>query len=163
MPTLTDAAAHVLAVLGGRGETLTVAESLTGGMLAATLTGVPGASAVFRGGVVAYATDLKTGVLGVPAAVVDAAGVISAEAAEAMAQGARGRLRSTYALSTTGVAGPDEQERRPPGTVFVAVAGPGGVETLALRLPGDRAAVREGTCREALLLLGRTLEPTPSG
>ena len=115
-------ASHVLARLGAAGHTLAVAESLTGGLLAASLTDVPGASAVFRGGVCAYATDLKSALLDVPQDVVGAAGVVSGEVARAMARGARGRLAATYALGTTGVAGPDEQEGRPVGTVFVAVA-----------------------------------------
>jgi nicotinamide-nucleotide amidase len=150
-----------LATLTSRGETLAVTESLTGGLLAATLTGVPGASAVFRGGVVAYASDVKTTMLEVPAATVREVGVVSAEVAEAMARGARAQLDSTYALSTTGVAGPDPQEGKPVGMVFVALAGPGGaVEVLALRLDGDRQTIRRETCREALALLRRTLDGT---
>ena len=148
-------ASHVLARLG-------VAESLTGGLLAASLTDVPGASAVFRGGVCAYATDLKSALLDVPQDVVGAAGVVSGEVARAMARGARGRLAATYALGTTGVAGPDEQEGRPVGTVFVAVAGPDGDATTALRLSGDRPAIRRRSCLEALRLLRRTLDPSGS-
>lgn len=150
-------AADVLATLTASGRTLAVAESLTGGQLAATLTDVPGASAAFRGGVCAYATDVKTSLLDVPAALVDAVGVVSREVAAAMALGVRDRLGATYGLGTTGVAGPEPQEGRQVGTVFVAVAGPAGAETLALRLAGDRAGIRLGTCREALGLLRRTL------
>jgi PncC family amidohydrolase len=156
-------AADVLGRLRSAGETLAVAESLTGGLLAAGLTDVPGASAVFRGGVCAYATDLKSALLGVPESTVRAAGVVSGEVARAMARGARARLGATYALSTTGVAGPDEQEGKAAGTVFVAVAGPGGDATTALRLAGDRTAVRRESCAEALRLLRRTLDPSDAG
>jgi PncC family amidohydrolase len=152
-------AAEVLARLGAAGHTLAVAESLTGGLLAASLTDVPGASAVFRGGVCAYATDLKSALLEVPEDTVRASGVVSAEVARAMARGARARPGCTYALGTTGVAGPDRQEGRPVGTVFVAVAGPAGDETTALRLSGDRRAIRRASCLEALRLLRRTLDP----
>ncbi|MGH3315108.1 MAG: CinA family protein, partial [Nocardioidaceae bacterium] len=85
-------------------------------------------------------------------------GVVSADVAEAMADGARRRLGSTYALSTTGVAGPDPQEGKPVGTVFVAVAGPGVAQVLDLRLAGDRQTIRVDTCLAALGLLGRTLD-----
>ncbi|QCW51073.1 CinA family protein [Nocardioides dongxiaopingii] len=142
------------------GSTLATAESLTGGRLAALLTAVPGASAAYRGGVVAYASDVKTSVLGVPQEVVDRVGVVSAECAAAMAEGVRRLTGATYGVATTGVAGPTEQEGKAPGTVFVAVAGPGGGPTLALELPGDRARVVERTCEEALeavlSLLGST-------
>ncbi|MDO9354446.1 MAG: nicotinamide-nucleotide amidohydrolase family protein, partial [Solirubrobacteraceae bacterium] len=97
--------------------TLATAESLTGGRVAASLTAVPGASEVFRGGVVAYASDVKVDVLGVPADVVATVGVVSAACAEAMARGVRSLTGASYAVATTGVAGPGEQEGKPPGTV----------------------------------------------
>ncbi len=153
-----DEAAAVLAALSGAGHTLAVAESLTGGLLAATLTDVPGASAVFRGGVCAYATDVKTTLLDVPDALVRSDGVVSSAVAEAMARGVRQTLGATYALGTTGVAGPDPQEGRPVGTVFVAVAGPAGVQSQELRLEGDRPRIRSSTCLAALQLLRRTLD-----
>jgi PncC family amidohydrolase len=155
---LYDEASAVLAALTATGQTVAVAESLTGGLLAATLTDVPGASAAFRGGVCAYATDVKTSLLGVPVALVQTDGVVSAAAAEAMARGARDRLGATYALATTGVAGPDPQEDRPVGLVFVAVAGPGGAHTEELRLQGDRRDIRRGTCLAVLGVLRRTLD-----
>jgi PncC family amidohydrolase len=151
-------AADVLARLRSGGDTLAVAESLTGGLLAAGLTEVPGASAVFRGGVCAYATELKSALLGVPEGTVREFGVVSGQVARAMARGARARLGATYALSTTGVAGPDEQEGKPVGTVFVAVSGPGGDTTTALRLSGARRDIRHRSCVEALRLLRRTVE-----
>jgi nicotinamide-nucleotide amidase len=154
---LHQRAAEALRALRAGGHTLAVAESLTGGLLAASLTGVPGASAVFRGGVTAYATDTKTTLLAVPETLVRSVGVVSGQVAAAMAAGVRDRLGSTYALGTTGVAGPDAQEGRPVGTVFVAVAGPAEADVLALTLDGDRQEIRVATCLAALDLLGRTL------
>ncbi len=136
--------------LAGRGETLATAESLTGGRLASLITAVPGASRVYVGGVVAYATGVKEDLLGVPPGLVERYGVVSPECARAMAEGARHRLGATYAISTTGVAGPDSQEGHPVGTVFVGIAGPGGVSALALELAGDRATIQDRTCTEAL-------------
>lgn len=143
--------------LRDRQATLATAESLTGGRLAALVTGVPGASRVYRGGVVAYATEVKQQLLGVPEEVVRHHGVVSVECARAMAEGVRRELGTTYGVSTTGVAGPEEQEGRSVGTVFVGVAGPGGATVTALELAGDRDAVQERTCREALLALGSAL------
>ncbi|HEX6151729.1 nicotinamide-nucleotide amidohydrolase family protein [Nocardioides sp.] len=140
----------VLDLLAGRGETLATAESLTGGRLAALVTAVPGASRVYVGGVVSYATAVKQDLLGVPELVVERHGVISPECARAMAEGARHRLSATYSISTTGVAGPDPQEGHPPGTVFVGIAGPGGVTALALELAGSRSTIQDRTCTEAL-------------
>lgn len=154
---LQQRAADLLAALAAEGATLSVAESVTGGMLAAELTAVPGASGVFRGGVVAYATEVKLSALGVPDHLVRSAGVVSGEVAAAMAAAVRARLESTYALSSTGVAGPDRQEGKPPGTVHVAVAGPGAEEVLALSLIGDRHTIRRATCEAAIDLLHRRL------
>jgi len=148
-----DVAARVLASLARREETLATAESLTGGLLAARLTDVPGASRSFVGGVVSYATRVKVSTLGVPASVVEEHGVVSEECALAMASGVRDRLAATWGLSTTGVAGPDEQEGRPVGTVWVAVAGPAGATARLLDLDGDRAAIRQATCAAVLGLL----------
>lgn len=147
---------ELLDVLRGRQQTLSVAESLTGGRLAAAVTAVPGASAVFLGGVVSYATDLKVRLLGVPASLVEQHGVVSAECARAMATGVRDLTGSTYALSTTGVAGPDSQDGHPVGTVFVGIAGPDGVVAESLVLPGDRLQVVDETVRRAVAtLVGR--------
>jgi nicotinamide-nucleotide amidase len=140
-----------------RGETLAVAESLTGGLLGAALTEVPGVSATFRGGVVAYATELKAGLLGVDAALLARVGPVDPEVAARMAAGARERLRATYGLATTGVAGPDPQDGHPPGEVYVAVSGPGGELQQRLDLSGDRAAVRAGAVTGALRLLADVL------
>lgn len=156
-------AAHVLDALAARGETLATAESLTGGLLAARLTDVPGASRSFVGGVVSYATRVKVAVLGVPDALVAQHGVVSEECALAMAQRVRDRLGATWGLATTGVAGPDPQEGRAVGTVWVAVAGPAGATARLLDLAGDRAAVRQATCVAVLELLSRELEGDSGG
>jgi PncC family amidohydrolase len=150
-------AARCLAALRQRGSTLATAESVTAGLVAATVAAVPGASAVLRGGLVAYATDVKTGLLGVDADVVARYGVVSARCAEAMAVRARELLQATWAVATTGVAGPDRQEGKPPGTVFVGVAGPGVVRAEALALSGDRQGIRDATVAEVLHLLERSV------
>jgi nicotinamide-nucleotide amidase len=147
-----DQARRLHELLLARGETLAVAESLTGGALGAALTAVPGVSATFRGGVVAYATDLKAALLGVDAGLLAERGPVDADVAAAMAAGARARLGATYGLATTGVAGPDPQAGHPPGEVHLAVAGPGGTRRERLQLAGDRGAVRAATVRRALLL-----------
>jgi PncC family amidohydrolase len=150
-------AGRVLEALAGRGETLATAESLTGGLLSARLTDVPGASRSFVGGVVSYATRVKVTVLGVPAAVVDEHGVVSEECALAMARGVRDRLGATWGLATTGVAGPDRQEGRAVGTVWIAVAGPAGATARLLGLSGDRTAIRQAACADVLQLLAAEL------
>jgi len=155
-------ATEVVGLLRDHRATAASAESLTGGRLAVLLTEIPGSSEVFRGGVVAYATDLKVAVLGVPEAVVEQHGVVSAECARAMAQGVRRLTGATYGLSTTGVAGPEEQEGKPVGTVYVGVAGPDGDSAVALELVGDRAAIADRTCREALLALADRLRASTS-
>ena len=160
---LEDLAAELVQRLTARQRTLATAESLTGGLLGASVTAVPGASAVYRGGVVAYASDLKVALLGVPAGVVDEFGVVSAECAEAMAKGVRSRAAASYSLSTTGVAGPDRQEEHPPGTVYVGWSGPTGSGVRLLTLSGDRDTIRRETCRGAMSLLLDVLamEETP--
>lgn len=154
---MTSDAKTVHDALKERGATVATAESLTGGQLAALLTAAPGASETFLGGVVSYATEVKVEVLGVDAGLVERYGVVSAECARAMAQGVRALMRSTYAVSTTGVAGPDEQEGKPPGTVYVGVAGPSGETALALELVGGRSAIQDRTCAEALSALADTI------
>jgi nicotinamide-nucleotide amidase len=150
-------AARVLESLAGHGQTLATAESLTGGLLAARITDVPGASRSFVGGVVSYATRVKVSVLGVPPEVVQEHGAVSEECALAMAHGVRDRLDATWGLATTGVAGPDQQEGREVGTVWVAIAGPGGATARLLALGGDRPAIRQATCDAVLELLASEL------
>jgi nicotinamide-nucleotide amidase len=156
--------AELLDVLVRRGETLAVAESLTGGLLAATLVDVPGASRAFRGGLVAYATDLKASLAGVPADLLAAVGPVHGDVAAALALGARTRCAADWGLATTGVAGPDPQEGAPVGTVFVAISSavPGGRDAgRQLHLDGSRAAIRAGTVAAALELLATVVGELP--
>jgi nicotinamide-nucleotide amidase len=148
-----ELARSIVAELTARGESLAVAESLTGGLVAGALTTVPGASVVLRGGVVAYATDLKSALLGVPEDLLGRRGPVDPQVAAAMAAGVRARLGASYGISTTGVAGPGPADGQPAGTVFIAVDGPSGLVTRGLRLPGDRDDVRNETVRSVLSLL----------
>jgi nicotinamide-nucleotide amidase len=157
MPPLDDGsiaslAAEVHALLLSSGETVAVAESLTGGALGAALTAVPGVSATFRGGIVAYATELKAELLGVDPDLLARVGPVHELVAAAMASGVKRRLGATYGLSTTGVAGPDPQDGHPPGEVYLGIAGGGPLEvvTRGLYLAGDREAVRAGAVEAAL-------------
>lgn len=145
-----DVGAQLHAELVLRGQTVSCAESLTGGAVAQALSASPGASETFVGAVVSYATAVKIDLLGVPAAVVEEHGVVSAPCAEAMALGARRLLGTDWAVSTTGVAGPDTQEGKPVGLVYVGLAGPRGASVEELRLDGDRAAVRAATVDAAV-------------
>lgn len=149
-------AAEVVALLAQRGLSLAVAESLTGGGVGQAITAVPGSSGVFLGAVVAYDTGVKASVLGVSPALLEEHGAVSAACAEAMAARARQLFGADLALSTTGVAGPDPQEGHPPGTAFVAVAGPGPTRVRRLQLTGDRAGVRAAVVEEALTEVLRT-------
>lgn len=161
LPDAVPLAARVLAALTAAGGTVAVAESLTGGAVLATLVAVPGASAALRGGVVAYATDLKATLLGVPADLLAGRGAVDPDVARAMAAGVRERLDADWGLATTGVAGPDPQDGRPPGTFHVAVIGPGVSEVLSVEpepgaAPG-RAEVRAAAGYAVLALLERVL------
>jgi nicotinamide-nucleotide amidase len=151
------AAADLVARLTAAGQTVAVAESLTGGLVAAALTDIPGASVVVRGGVLAYATDLKAQVLGVDETLLARVGAVDADVAEQMANGVRSLMGATYGLATTGVAGPDQADGKPVGTVFVAVVGPGSSRVKALKLPGDRGSVRAQSVLAVLALLAEDL------
>ncbi len=146
-------AAEVIRLLAARGQTLAVAESLTGGLLAAALTAIPGASAVFRGGVVAYATQIKASVLGVPAGLLERRGAVHPDVAAAMAAGVRARLGADFGASTTGVAGPDPADGYPVGTVYIAVHGGKEAAGRALTLSGDRHQIRMASVERSLELL----------
>lgn len=130
------------AALGEHGLTVACAESLTGGEVAGALSAAPGASAAFRGGVVAYATDVKVSVLGVAQQTIDTDGVISDACAVEMAAGVRRLLGADLGLATTGVAGPVEQEDKPVGRVHVALATEDGAQARELSLTGTRAEIR---------------------
>ncbi|GHB22117.1 MULTISPECIES: CinA family protein [Streptomyces] len=155
---MTSGAARVLRRLQERGETLAVAESLTGGLVAAELTSVPGASRSFRGSVTAYATPLKRDLLGVDGGLLAERGAVDPDVALAMAAGVRRALGADWGVSTTGVAGPDPQDGKAVGTVHVAVSGPGGVRKVAeLRLNGGRTDIRRESVRSLLELLSGEL------
>jgi nicotinamide-nucleotide amidase len=145
--------ADLVATLTSRGETVSCAESLTGGLVCAALTDVPGASAVVRGAVVAYATDAKAAVLGVDPILLARSGAVHPEVARQMAEGVRRLLGSDWGVATTGVAGPDPQDGASVGTVYVAVAGAEGTRAVAAHFAGDRSAVRASAVAEALTLL----------
>lgn len=144
-------ASRAVAALRSRGWTLATAESLTAGLLAATVAEVPGASAVLRGGFVVYATDLKHSLAGVPDGVLARHGAVSGETARALADGAALRCGADVGIGLTGVAGPDRQEGHRAGTVHLGVSAPGSPSwSLGLMLEGDREAVRTGACAAAL-------------
>lgn len=148
-----------VALLHHQGFTLATAESLTAGLIAATVADVPGASTVLRGGLAAYATDVKRDCLRIDEALIERYGVISAECAEAMAFQARLLFGADWAVSATGVAGPAEQEGQPVGTVFIAVAGPDVMRSERLDLSGDRFQIRRATVEAALALVVSTVSP----
>jgi nicotinamide-nucleotide amidase len=159
---VTEVAAELVAELQKRHLTLVVAESLTGGLLAAAVVAVPGASTVFNGGVVAYNTALKRSILGVDAALLEQHGPVHPDVAVQMALGARRALAvdgvdADAAMATTGVAGPGPQDGHPAGTAYVAVAVGTDVRTLRLSLEGDREAIRSAVVSESLVLLHELL------
>jgi nicotinamide-nucleotide amidase len=148
----------VLDLCRDRGWTLATAESCTGGLVAARLTGVPGSSDVFLGGIVAYANDVKERELGVPAALLAEHGAVSAEVAEAMAHGARARLGADVAVAVTGIAGPDGgTAEKPVGLVYLHAEGPDGGVGREFSFPGDRASIRARSAVGALHLVRRLL------
>jgi nicotinamide-nucleotide amidase len=156
MPRATgDTAARLIAELTERGLRVAVAESLTGGLVVAELTSVPGASVVVSGGVVAYDTSVKRSVLGVDAELLEAEGAVHPEVARQMADRVRTVLAvdgrpAELGIATTGVAGPTDQDGKPPGTVFVGIAFGGQAEALELSLAGDRVEIRAATVQAAI-------------
>jgi nicotinamide-nucleotide amidase len=152
-----DLARRVVTALTEQRRTIAVAESLTGGLLGATITTVPGASVVFRGGVIAYATDVKSALLGVPAGLLAARGAVDPDVAAAMAAGAQQRLGADVGVATTGVAGPDPAEGKPPGTVHIAVRVGGSTVVETLALAGSRAEIRQQTVTRCLRLVASVM------
>ena len=159
--TLLDAAAAdpapLIALLRARGETVATAESLTAGLVTAVLTSVPGASAVVRGGLVVYATDLKTRLAGVDAALLAAHGAVHPEVARQLAEGARDRCGADWGIGLTGVAGPDPQDGVAPGTVHIAVTGRNSSLGRTLQVGGGREAVRQASVTTAIMLLSSVI------
>ncbi|MDG4829697.1 CinA family protein [Solwaraspora sp. WMMD1047] len=157
-----EAAAAAVHLLRDRRETLAVVESLTGGLLAATIVDVAGVSGVFRGGLVVYATELKSQLAGVPADLLAERGPVDPDVAAALAEGGRRRCRADWAVATTGVAGPEPQNGQPVGRVYVAVAGPdGGSVVREFDLPGNRVAVRCATVTAGLRMLAERMRIGP--
>lgn len=150
MTDAASAARELVAAYAARGLTLASAESLTGGLLGASVTGVPGASVVYRGGHVVYATDAKATVGGVDPAGLELHGAVSEWTVDALARRAREHFGADVGVALSGVAGPDRQEGHPAGTVWVAYATAGWVETALLHLSGDRTAIREAAVTVAL-------------
>jgi nicotinamide-nucleotide amidase len=152
----------VAAALAGRGWTVAVGESCTGGLLTARLTAAPGSSAWVLGGVAAYADGAKEQLLGVPASALAAFGAVSPEVALALAEGARARFGADVGVGVTGIAGPGGgTAEKPVGTVHLAVLGPDGTATKSVVLPGSREAVRQRTTTLALHLLRHLLVGGP--
>lgn len=162
---MSELAARVIATLKERTVSLAIAESLTGGLLGATLTRVPGASKVYLGGTIAYDTRLKTDLLDVPAELIRTHSVVSEEVALAMAVGLQQRTDADWTIAVTGVAGPDAQDGHEPGEVWVCVLGPRipslpqFQQTQRFAFDGDRDAVRDATVEAALSMLLRGLSP----
>ena len=149
---MTHLASEVIARL--RGRTLATAESCTGGMIGGLLTAVPGASRVFKGGVISYSNEIKSRLLGVDAELLETLGPVSAPVAEAMARGARVALETDMAVSVTGLAGPGGDEfGNPVGTVFIGCANEKTARTEEYHFVGDREAVRQQAVRVALEVL----------
>lgn len=167
--TLHDVAGDVIALLKQAGETVGVAESLTGGGVMTAITSVGGASAVFRGGVVSYATPLKERLLDVDAALIAQHGVIHEDVAKQMAAGARivttiNDEPTTWGIGTTGVAGPDSQDGKPIGMAFIGIASPSKAWAVGpFHFPGDRHQVRQATIMEALAQLREILRARSEG
>ncbi|CAM8636268.1 cinA_cterm, competence/damage-inducible protein CinA C-terminal domain [Candidatus Planktophila versatilis] len=149
-------AQSIIETLTSRGQTLAVAESLTGGGLGFALTQVPGASAVFLGGIISYTTDVKVRELGVGQSVIDQYKVVSEEVAIEMAEGAKNKFATTWAISTTGVAGPGDYQGVREGTVWIAIRGPIN-QSLTLTLDGGRDGVRQGAISSAIGTFARIL------
>lgn len=163
MTTVPDRVVDLLAVLGRRGESLAIAESLTGGLLANAIVRVPGASTVLRGAIIAYATPLKASLLGVPEALLAEHGAVHPEVASRMAEGVRiaaavDGLPADVGLATTGVAGPDAANGVPVGLVYVAVADARGTQVREHRFSGDRAAIRAQAVDAAIELLAEKVD-----
>jgi nicotinamide-nucleotide amidase len=145
-------------MLAERSETVATAESCTGGLIAERLTDIPGSSAYFMAGAVTYSNEAKIRDLGVPADIIETHGAVSSECAEAMAAGMLQRAKTTYAISVTGIAGPDGgSNEKPVGTVFIGIADASGVKTKRLQIPGDRFLVRWRTSQAALDILRRRM------
>lgn len=157
MSTTKQQVEQIIAYLNERGETISVAESLTAGGLANMLTSASGSSAVFVGGITAYRNEIKSTMLDVDPKIINEFTVVSEEVADAMADGARKVFGTTWAISTTGAAGPDPLEGHAPGSVWISIRGPIN-QALQLNLEGGREQVRNGTISTAIGTFARILK-----
>lgn len=157
-PLVTEDARALVADLTVRRQSVATAESLTAGLLAATLAGVPGASVVLRGGLITYLEDTKISLAGVPPQVLEAVGPVAAPTARALAVGARQRCGATWGVGLTGVAGPEPHGGHPVGTVFLGLAGPVDTDVVALNLSGSRWDIRVAAVNEAIGRLREIVE-----
>ena len=153
---LRSHAKNVIAALVERGQTLSVAESVTAGGLGSAITSTPGASQVFIGGVIAYSNEVKINFLGVDAAIIEKFSVVSEEVANAMADAVRAKFGTTWGIATTGIAGPGDYQGIPEGTVWVAIRGPVN-QTIQLQLDSGREAIRTGAISSAIGTFARIL------
>ena len=156
MNTLSSA---IVESLKSRVETLSIAESITGGALTSEIVNIPGASHILKGSIVAYSVEIKVRELSVSQELIDRAGVVSEEVALAMANGIRARMNTTWSIASTGVAGPGPHQGIAAGTVWLAIVGPDTRETVRLALDGDREKVRRGAVESALGVFARILAP----
>lgn len=161
-------ASEVVTRLRELGWMLGVAESLTGGLLSAAIVDVPGASSVFRGGVVAYATPLKATLLGVDSELLETHGPVHPDVARQMAHGVRTAcsidgVPAHVGIATTGIAGPDSPDGQPVGTVHIGIVTPGGARVVSVLLRGTRAEIRETASQIAIRTLARTLAEQAPG
>jgi PncC family amidohydrolase len=148
-------ASELIQLLRAQRKTLAVAESLTGGLLLSELISIPGASDVVLGGIVSYSTQSKIDQLGVSQATIDRYGAVSEQTATEMAVGVRVKFKADLAVATTGVAGPDLQEGKPAGSVFIAIATASGTKTAQFNFSGDRNQIRTASVAAALEFLGK--------
>jgi nicotinamide-nucleotide amidase len=153
---LRSHAKNVIASLEARGETLSVAESITAGGLGSAITSMPGASQVFLGGVIAYSNDVKINILGIDSALIDKFSVVSEEVAIAMADAVRAKFGTTWGIATTGIAGPGDYLGMPEGRVWVAISGPVN-QTIQLQLDSGREGIRTGAISSAIGTFARIL------
>lgn len=149
-------AKNVIAALVARGQTLSVAESVTAGGLGSAITSTPGASQVFLGGVIAYSNEVKINILGVDGSLIEKHNVVSEEVANAMADAVRAKFGTTWGIATTGIAGPGDYQGIPEGTVWVAIRGPVN-QTIQLQLDSGREAIRTGAISSAIGTFARIL------
>lgn len=158
---ITALATEVILLCRQQGLRIGTAESLTGGLVCGALTAVPGASVAVMGGVVTYSTEHKAAVLGVSEELLEQRGAVDGDVVLAMARGLRTVMAVDVSLATTGVAGPEPQDGKPVGTVFVAAIGPGFERIEELKLDGDRSQIRQGSIEAVLRLCRDELRQTP--